>query len=434
MDAMILPLGEICTAPPPVPQVPEATRNALIREILERELRFSDSVIAPGQDTLVKWVGHLMRSGPRSRTEIERWARGLITGIDTLRLDASVDAHVAITEVLDRVVVDRVSGPEFLPSSELHARCEAALGHLESMNTLCSTRLGRPLYWDHQAFLNPFESRDPWHWFVALVTRLYVLLVDHPARSGLAVISRSFRYDSKRNDIVGEPLSSLPELVDCLRTVLQHGLKVTASDNAARMKTAQAWYVSQCAQSAPSRGHGRLLAQALLREFESLVAEVKLVLDAPYSDETERIILGTLARASRDVAQIEIAWALSEAARLLQAPVDVERVLRKHQARIRKEMENCCLGGKELQDFLRSRCEVIVAEEMQICPIDGSWLKARGVEEGQALGNLLRQFNRDWNAAPGMSKTEFIAAVERHLEASGYKPPEESAGGEKEQA
>jgi len=312
----------------------------------------------------------------------------------------------------------------------LRKRFDDSIGTLAEESRRFDELFGRPLVRPCQHLPHPFDARDPWHWFFALVTRLYILVNDFPARRGLSVISRCFRFDAKTGQVCSGVLTPLPARLHALRTSYQHGIDPANQDDNESNALGQAkeWCRSVVGSDNVSREHGRVLADALLSEWESALGELARVLSDPIEPMVARAIQAALDDADRQIPQHELQAAFKRAVALLMAPLDVEKLLQIYGDRCRKEIRDCAFSGVALHDFVQRLAEEFVAEQVAKCPVDASWLINHGVARGPLIGEWLDKFKRDWESiAIPRDQDAFLRRANDLLEAADDDAPEDSS-------
>lgn len=394
--------------------------EALIRAVLDRELdELGLSRRIANESPFQEAIAALVHERPPSRTAVALWTRQC-----TARVAADLDAWWDSGAGLDPL--HAVSVPEepsrVLSLNHLRERFDACLATLEECNGRFESTYGRALFWEHQRLPGPFDARDPWHWFIWLVTRCYCIVVDYPAREGLAVIATTFRVDPTTGNVVREPIDGFAATIDALRTRYQHGLDDDDSKNRVKADKVREWLVRVVGMTNVERKHGRRLAGALLGDFESFVARVAAFVNIVPDEMLKRSVVLALAEADARVPEIELARGLERAVTLMSSPLTPAALLKKHNAELRRRLGGCCLSGDQLRSKIEAECENIVVAEMTAkeneCPVNGEWLLRAGMVPGPQLGKLLSRFQAEWQLlSPPRDRAGFleraIASLER---------------------
>lgn len=415
-----------------VPSLRDATPEdveALLRAMLDRELdEFGLSRSMATESPLREEIAALVHQRPQSRTAAALWARRCAARV-AATLDEWGDSGVGLGPLQLASVQEEPSG--ILSLNQLSVRFDACMATLANCSRRFESTYGRALFWEHQQLPGPFDARDPWHWFIWLVTRCYCTVLDYPAREGLAVIATSFRIDPTSGNVVREPLDDFAATVSALRTRYQHGVNDDDPKNREKADKVREWLLRVVGATRVERKHGRRLAEALLAEFESFVARVAAFVDVIPDEMLKSSVALALAEADARVPEIELARGLDRAVRRMASPLTPEALLRKHGAELRRRINGCCLRGEALREKVEAECEVVVLAEMAArdneCPIDGKWLVNEGVPQGAVLGEILRLSRTEWERiAQPRDREAFLrwarCHVRNHLSQSGSSP------------
>lgn len=404
--------------------------EALLRAMLDRELDelgLSRSVAT--ESPLSEEIALLVHQRPSSRTAAELWARRCAARL-AATLDEWGDSGVGLGPLQLDSVPEEPSG--ILSLSQLSEKFDACMATLMTCNERFEATYGRVLFWEHQQLPGPFDARDPWHWFIWLVTRCYCTVLDYPAREGLAVIATSFRIDPIAGNVVREPLDDFAATVSALRTRYQHGVNDDDSKNRIKADKVREWLIRVVGVTRVERKHGRRLAAALLADFESFVGRVAAFVDLTPDEMLRQSVALALAEADARVPEIELSRGLERAVREMASSLSPDALLKKHNAVLRRRLHGCCLRGDELRRRIEAECEVVVLAEMEAkeneCPVDGKWLLDKGVPQGAAIGELLTQIRAKWEGvAQPRNREHFLrwasVQVSNHLSGLNPSPP-----------
>jgi len=83
--------------------------------------------------------------------------------------------------------------------------------------------------------------------------------------------------------------------------------------------------------------------------------------------------------------------------------------------RIRDELRKSCIASSDLTDRARDLFGYYAAVESSRCPVDGDWLRERGLKPGPQFSHLLRTLNEEWTRNLHQDKAAFLARAQELL-------------------
>jgi hypothetical protein len=338
----------------------------------------------------------LIEAGPNSRTELQQW----------------VDYYTAQRQLMDSAVVWpppelprlAILAPRVSTRSMLQNRFQASLVGLHEAGENFFEWLGRPLFSPIHDALDPFQAQDPLHWFWAIVSYIYSLILD-AADSGL-ILLLEYREGLQPGELVNVPRPHFYRLIGALRTTLQHSLGEVGQET---QETVFSWYYECCKTVRPERYHWRHLTERLLKEWEELVIALRSSIRCIRESSAKSSIEKQLAVKARSLTSHQWQAIIHEIVKNHQLSFDSRQVTRKYYSYLNNKLRGSVVSEGELLNEAQRLAGEVVWKEVARCPVEAQDLISLGVPAGPELGILLGKLDLIYQQNPKLSKEELIA-------------------------
>lgn len=383
------PDGTLILKVPPFKESPRKELRILAVELL-RERNPDMSV-----DSCLQMALQLTEAGPNSRTELQQWVDHYTAQRQLFGSEAAWPPPE-----LPRLVT---SAPRVSTRSMLQSRFQATFAWLHEAGENFFSWLGRPLFPPVQDSMDPFQAQDPLHWFWAMVSYIYSLIMD-AADSGLLLLLE-YREGSQPGELVNVPRPHFCRLVGALRTTLQHSLGEGVQKN---QEVVFSWYHECCKTVKPERYHWRHLTECLLKEWEELVITLRDSIRCIRKSSGKSSIEKQLAMKARNLSLHQWQTIIYEVIHNYQLPFDSGQLTRKHYSQLNLKLKESVISEGELLKEARKLAEEVIWKETARCPIEAHDLIALGVPPGKRIGFLLEEANQLYRQNPMLSKKELL--------------------------
>lgn len=397
-----------CIEVPPFALAPERERRSLALALL------ADA--CPNEE--VAWhersARDLIQGGPVSREELEGW----------------VD-YFASREPFDRgpwlvppPISRRPQGPAEVPSKdELRARFVTAMRRLRDADDAFVAWRGEPLMRPIRRPPDPFEARDPVHWFMACVSYLACFAFDAVHASFTTLLD--YRWNESARSVQAGPPTTFLSTLRALRTVMQHGLDDSHASTTETVARAEAWFVSSCGRNTPSAEQYRGLTWRLLAEWDEVTRNLEAVVANAAASETRKLVEVQLDLALRRLPKHRWRELLVDAAQRLSVAVDVDRVLQRKLGTLQARLANASVENAAVVAEARRAAGDAIAAECARCPVAAEDLLADGIVGGPQIGRALAAATELWRKDPTLTRQQLLDAVRPNGDLEGEPPKPE---------
>lgn len=385
--------------PPPFNDVPDGRRRELAVALL------ADAFPGDHVDRRSSRARDLIGAKPVSRVELESW-------VDYF---ADMDADGAQPWRVPPPVARHPLGPADYPTrQELRARLTASMARLREASVAFNTWRGQALIRDIRQPPDPFDARDPIHWFSGTVSFLACYLFDAVDDGFIPLLGWRWN-DGSREIEAAEPLPFL-ETLRALRTVMQHGLDDVHPRNRDTLAEVEQWCRAVSGSPTPQRDHCRALTSRLLRELEEASSRLNTVVVHAADSSNRDLIEAQLELAMRRLPKYRWRELLEEASAGWNVDIDLDRVLERHLPKLQKDIQETPEKVGALADRARQLASEVILVELARCPVTGEDLIAAGLPRGPLLGQAKGFVEERWRTDTTLTKDLLIAlARERFL-------------------
>ena len=174
-----------------------------------------------------------------------------------------------------------------LPREELARTYESVIGAIELANKKFFDYFGYLLVEDHHHRIEPFKAGDLWHTYHLMITSFYVRMIDYPAKQGLYKVATQYSASEDGTRMVAtkcKHLTEFIELIQTLRTWVQHGLDPVDKDNKQMFAAVKRWHLGVIGDEIEAQRHGRRLCQELLSRATAFERALRALSVAPVDD------------------------------------------------------------------------------------------------------------------------------------------------------
>lgn len=272
------------------------------------------------------------------------------------------------------------------------------------------------LYRDWERKRNPFACDLPIYWFETLVSVLGNIVTD-AGKKGIKVIITHFQFNEKTRHLQGDPATKFYELLHTLRTFHSHGMNPSSDSDRKKIEYVEEWFRNNKADRRPTLFCYRHLANVLLSEWEKAINITEKVVEHVQECETCRnLVKEQITNETLDISGNELSDFLDDFFQNINNDV-IEISESSFRAlyfnKIKERLKASCVSS----DLVYLKLNDIVLEFVHCTfahfPINGDWLRERGIPRGKPVGLLLQELKEYWKDNLFISSEEMIEYAER---------------------
>jgi hypothetical protein len=188
--------------------------------------------------------------------------------------------------------------------------------------------------------MDPFQANDPLHWFWAIVSYIYSLIMDN-ADNGLSLLLE-YHEGLKPGELVNVSRPPFLRLIGALRTILQHSLGESGQKT---QETVFSWYYDCCKTVTPERHDWRQLTDRLIKEWEEIVntllSSIRCIKESSAKSNVEK----QLAAKARNLPLRQWQTIIYELIKHYQLPLDSAQLTIKYYSQLNKKLKESVISG-----------------------------------------------------------------------------------------
>jgi hypothetical protein len=286
-----------------------------------------------------------------------------------------------------------------------------------SLTTLENLNKDMILYRDWERKRNPFSCDLPIYWFETLVSVLANIVID-AGKNGIKVIISRFQFNEKSNHLQGDPATEFYKRLYLLRTFHLHGMDPSKDEDRKKIEAVEEWFLSNKADRQPTLLCYRRLAMALLFEWEKAVENIgKVVAHVVNCEECRTQIEEQVTKETLDIPDNDVSNAIKAYFENNEVGDVSENEFRSQfLSKIKTRLKSSCVSPESMYLKLNAIIRECIHETFALFPINGDWLKKKGVPPGKPLGVLLQEFEAYWKDNLSVTHEEMIEYAERRCE------------------
>ena len=382
-----------------------STSELLVRNLVVSRIERAFRENPLTEEIAERLAGFIVEQGPASRWAIEKFLFDLRDSAlstdesDVLSLAASSRETLLAFE-LDDCYPTKVT---------LRNSYKESLSTLVECRTTFDSFMNVSLFRDNQPLPDPFESSDPFHWFLCLIANLASLFVDAGKRRGLSIIHK-FKFDDSTEDVVAvEEPSKFRSTLQALRTYFLHGLD--PSNQGKKIDAALSWLELSRFAPKDSRACGRNAVKKLLSEFRELVQDASLLISKLESCPTNYMVADSILGEQLTVEQFELVEITSKVIEYLKLELNPVKIAEKRGEEIAKRLKaSNCDPEFRLHEVERI-AEQVCIEESRRFPNIGKKLVELGLVKRE-LGVAQEQLRKRWEDNSSLSTSDILGEAE----------------------